>query len=125
MALRLSIKRPIWADVTEETGTVLSDEYLLENSDLLYRLRKEADGATAKYSAREALAIIKKWAGENNNTLFGTLSLDTREAFLAAHPLNTETPFPDDDMDYFFHGTATVSMTETFFCIACSYEYCW
>lgn len=121
----MSIKKPVWAEVTAETGTVLSDEYSLENSDSLYRLRKDADAATAKYSAREALAIIKKWAGENNNTLFGTLSLDTREAFLTAHPLSTETPFPDNDMYYFIHGTATVSMTETFFCIACSPEYCW
>ena len=120
---RAGVKVPKWDEVTE-AADVTSDEYNT-NQGSLYRLRRDADDASGQYSAREALALIKKYVGENNNTIFSNLRLMGYSVFMNSDyaPLS-ETPFPDTDMDYFIFGTATVDMSETNFCVACYVEYC-
>lgn len=120
---RTGVKIPKWDEVTE-SADVTPDEY---NTDIgsLYRLRRDAGTPADKYSARDALALIKKYVGENNNTIFSNLKIMGYTVFMASDyaPLS-ETPFPDTDIAFLIVGTATVDMTETNFCVACRVEYC-
>ena len=126
MSLRLSIKRPLWADIPTLPEGCTSTTYPLDNPQYsVVRIRKHGDAVNATYTARDALSLIKAWEETGTDATIHAWSIIGIDTFLDTYTFAPDVVFPVSEASYLFMQSYDGSEFFQYYVVACRTESCW